>query len=555
MSPAVSVDEAAATVIDESLGRHTERYVDLRLLVEDKQTGDVLLDVGGEWDRLAMDWSGEEQDLAMLVKTHPGQREGMEVFADWLSKRASGEAVPPDERLHALIFSGGERAGKTFLACGPIAVATAIALPGLPVWIVCPSDSDFDEVEDYLEGTMPAAWYERVGTVYTLANGSTIKLWSGHDPEMIKKGGCVLLILQEAQRLKGTIRGTAEMRTADYRGLLVATLNPPKPNARKGQWVEDWVVEADDDNRKGDKRVQHVWFDPRLNDAIDQEKILYLAEKMDKADYERTVLGILGVGGNKVFYNWVRNKNEKTAPPAEFDITAELLRWREGREFDSVIGADFQRQPMVGIELKFFDNPLTHGAPDVDRFLWCHAWVVREFILYQASEEDLADAWIDAGIDPDRTLVVADASGQTQFGERRPGKVLAMRSRWKGRGSWAVLERKGFVHLATPEAGLEKNPEIAERLRATITRVATKKPGKYGRRFFFVDPSCERTTKAARTWPRKGGVPHRTHKAAHIADGITYPMHRLFGEQRPMPTVPEVRVVSRFQGRNRVRGW
>lgn len=563
------------------------RFVDLGLYVTGPD-GEVLLDVGGKWDRREKKYVDKAETIRP-IQVHPGQVEATEFFAGWLDRYQRGEHLPDDERIFSIIFSGGQRSGKSWLGVCIGAVAFALANPGSYVWVVSPTNDDFEEVEDMLEATMPPEWftYQKTRKRFAIHNGSRIVLRSAHRPESLKKGRCDLPIMNECQQMDEKAFAICRARIADSGGIVIGCANPPdKPI---GEWVGDWVAEAD----SGQRQAKHFWFNPFDNPHIDHAPLLALKKELDPRTYDAEVLGKFLSIGDAVFYNWDRLVNETTPEKltrylrslpgvdplyVPRDITREVTQALEGRHFLRVIGVDVQRRPMASVEYRFFENPLCpmpreyvrrhNGAGEFvgwatrqpkagDWSRWCLAVIVNEVVI-EGDEADLAMDWYEAGWEPDDTLIICDASAKWQFGERDPLKVKQLREQVKGKGSWAVFRSLGWHHLRNPDRDMEKNPDVIERVRAATARTATKIAGDFGQHFLFIFSQCKQTAKAIRSWPTVNGKPSRTSKHAHLGDAVTYVMHRLFTRRRmdgAGKIADKVKVVKRYNRRRQMKSW
>lgn len=502
--------------------------------------GDVLLDVGGLWDIAEEDFVDDPDDLGVVHSVHPAQVEFVKWFANWLADYVEG--IKPDDPDFSALLSGGQRAGKTWamvLCC----VAFCLAVPDSIVWIVCPTEPTWSEIERLLEGPgglLASSWYERDGEkkeIFRFADGAELVLRSGHDPESLKVGGAHVVAINECQRQKAHVESISRMRVADYGGLVMGAANPPERPI--GEWVGDWVAETDNGERAG----VHFWFNPYENPHVDHRMFDELAGTMDEKDFEITVLGKFYSIGDVVLYNWDRLTNEKTMESlAKFlwdlagdvarplrDITPEFTAKREKREFDRVLGVDVQRDPMASVEHKFFENPLAPMSAGGDAWWKWPITVMTSEVVERGQEEDLVAGWHEQEWNPDRTLLISDASAKWQFSERDPKRVAERKKQVKGRGSWAVFEQGGFKHIRPPDRRMKKNPDVIERCRVTTGRIKTARPNEYGQHFLFALPQCKRTLKAIRGWPNnKRGQPSRDSKHAHLGDCVTYVEHRFF---------------------------
>jgi hypothetical protein len=508
----------------------------MRLDVVDKETDELLLTAGGRWDRRRKSYIPAAERLGVEVLLNPAQTEAVEWFDGWLDDHTAGRDLPDEDRIFSVVLSGGQRGGKTYVGVRVFPIAYALDKPGSYTWIVCPSKDDFEEVEDYIEQLIPKAWYTKKTFKsvrrYNLANGSRIVLRSAHNPESLKKGRCDLIVMNEAQQMAEKAFAICRARIADKGGLVVGCANPPdKPI---GEWVGDWVAEAE----SGERQAIHFYFDPFRNPDIDHAALRALAKELDPRTYEIEVLGLFLSVGDTVLYNWDRLKNEVTLEQLAKrlgvdelrDITREVTKQLEGRAFDRVVGVDVQLHPhMASVEMRFFENPLAPLSAGGDAWWkWSLAVLTDEVVLDRADEFDLVAGWKEKGWDPEETLIVCDASAKWQFGERDPKKVAALRKMVKGRGSWSIFRAGGFGHIRNPDRGQESNPDVTERCRATTARICTKEAGRYGQRFLFSLPSCKRTNRAIRGWPNKHGRPARRSRHAHLGDAVTYGVGRCY---------------------------
>ncbi len=503
--------------------------------------GDVILDVGGLWDRYDEEYLDDPDDLGVVHSVHPAQVEFVKWFANWLADYVEG--IKPDDPDFSALLSGGQRAGKTWamvLCC----VAFCLAVPESIVWIVCPTEPSWSEIERLLEGPgyslLAGEWYERRGEkkeIYSFANGAELVLRSGHDPESLKVGGAHIVAINECQRQKVHVESISRMRVADYGGLVMGAANPPERPI--GEWVGDWVAETDNGERAG----VHFWFNPYDNPHADHRIFDELARTMDERDFEITVLGKFYSVGDVVLYNWDRLTNEKTmeslanflwslkgeTPRPLRDITREFTWKKEKRPFDRVLGVDVQRDPMASVEHKFYENPLALVDDGGDAWWQWPITVMTDEVVVRGQEEDLVAGWHEQEWDPDQTLLVSDASARWQFAERDPKKVAERKKQVKGRGSWDVFRAGGYRHIKPPDRRMKKNPDILERCRVTTGRIKTARPGPHGQHFLFALPRCRRTLKAIRGWPNnRRGQPSRDSRHAHLGDCVTYVEHRFF---------------------------
>lgn len=447
------------------------------------------------------------------------------------------------------MLGGGQRSGKTWLGV-PFAVAYAVAIPHSIVWIVSPAERDHEEIQNYLRATMPRNWYSELGAPwyrYTLPNGSKIVLRTAHEPDKLKKGDADLIVLNEAQQVKERAFAICRGRIAAAGGLVIVVANPPEEEI--GQWVGDFAVEAEE----GQRQATFFHLDPLDNPHIDHAPLLAMAKEFDEHTFDVEVRGLFLGERNAALHNWSRLHNEKGPPDDRPDITREVLRHLEGREYDRAVGVDIQRYPhMASCTFQFYENPLATSG--IARLEWPHMHATSSLILKAADEDELARAWLEAGYDPERTLIVCDASGEWQFAERDPLKVQELRNKVQGRGSFDVFRMHGFRHIVKPDRDMEKNPDVNERFRATTSRISTKIIGPYGQRYLFSDPRNKELNKAIRQLPFKNGKPVRYSKYAHACDAFTYPVQRFF-PRRIKEKAPEIKLMGRYDRKRQMAAY
>lgn len=502
---------------------------------------------GGMWDRRERRYIGDAP-ASIEVELHPGQLEAWEIFDEWLAAHIAGDEVPMPERIYSLILSGGQRSGKS-LAAILMAIVYAIAVPQAKVWIVCPTSTDFEEVDDVITDVLPPKLYRVLGAPkyrYTLANGSRIVERSAYNPKRsLKVGDADFIVQNEAQEQEKGAFAVLRARIAKVSGLLVQAMNPPSKPI--GMWAADHVIET----KAGTRQARAVHIDPFDNPHIDHGPLLAMKAELDERTFDEEVRGLFLGARDAVLYNWRRDVNERR-PPDIGEITRDFLEWKEGRPYARAVVIDVQQYPhMVGVEFRQWENPLTRGAADpLDRFRWCHNYLTDEIALSGADEDDFARAMLDRGWQPEETLLIVDASGAYQFSYRDAKTVNELRKRTGGRGSFDIFNQWGFRYIVKPDDELEKNPDILERCRATTSKIGVMSPGPYGAAFLFADPTKRELCKSIREWPLKHGRPSRDTRHAHRGDVVTYGMHRLHPRRKPSPF--DVEVVQRSERRDQM---
>lgn len=532
------------------LGDADVQLVDMRLDIE--VAGQLVLSCGGRWDRRLEDWAGDADscETAAVARLHPGQAEATEWFSRWLAVHAWRRDHPPtdtdleeetwsgdDRDVYSALISGGRRGGKTFWAATAVA-AYAVQFPGAIVWCLSPSrgkdDTKPNEIRRYMSRLLLPSWIARQtdATGWELINGSQILLKSAHigsDSDAIKEGQADLVWMNESQKMKKRVYIVARGAISDRSGLVLCCANPPV-EAKDEQWVTDFAADTDAKKRAS----VHLMFDPMNNPHINRRALLEMANELDERTFDVEVRGMFLAAVDAVAYNWVRKLNEAAAPEPTFeggrqiacprtglvDVTAEFLeRCEEGDGITKLIGLDVQRIPYIGGPVyKFYCKPDT--IPTRDNVI---AWIIGEEILEGGDEEEWCESLHAAGYKPARTLIVCDASGRYQHSRRR--NIDSPPPRWTGQGSFDLIRGAGFPKIVAPSRRMDKNPAIVDRIRSFTSMISTKA----GPRRLFADPKlAPKVCNAIHNWKTVNGKPSRTQDVAHLGDGISYPLIRLF---------------------------
>lgn len=534
------------------VGDDSSNLIDMRLDVE--LHGQLLLSCGGLWNRRAGDWEGDVDACRSRVaaRLHPGQLKATQWFRGWLAVHAGRRDCPPldaeisDQEIsndpfevYSALVAGGRRGGKTFWAA--VAVACyAVQFPGAICWAISPSrgrdDTKADEIRRYMTALLAPQWIQRqtVATGWELVNNSVIMLKSAHlgaDSDAIKEGQADLVWMNESQKMKKRVYVVARGAVSDKSGLVLCCANPPV-EAKDEQWVSDFAADTD----AGRRASVHLPFNPLDNPHIDRKALLALAHEVDERTFQIEVLGMFMPAADSVAYNWLRKENERAAPRPRMlpsgaqepcpvtglvDVTAEFLEGEEeGEGITHLIGLDVQRVPYIGGPVyKFFDEP--GRRPTRETVL---AWIVGEEVLDGGDEEEWCFSLREAKFDPEATLIVCDASGAWQHSRRR--QADSPPPEWTGRGSHDIIRSAGFRRIVSPSRRHpKKNPEIQDRVRAFTSMISNK----FGVRRLFCDPDlAPKSCKAIREWKTVNGKPSRIQDVAHLGDGISYPLIRLF---------------------------
>jgi len=300
----------------------------------------------------------------------------------------------------------------------------------------------------------------------------------------------------------------------DQSGLVIVCANPPV-EAKDHQWVTDFAAEA----AAGRRAAVYLDFNPLLNPHIDRRALLAMKAELDERAFAIEVLGQFRGPKDAVAYNWVRLENERPVPEDFIDVTEQFLELAgEGSGISHLVGLDVQRIPYIGGPwYKFFVRP---GDPISENSVI--AWIVGETVLEGGDEVEFCDGMRDRGLDPASTLIVCDASGRYKHSRRTISNISP---EWSGQGSFDTIRGEGFTRIVPPDRRMNRNPAIVDRVRAFTSMISTG----VGVRRLFADPvKAPKTSAAIRNWRTKFGKASRTQDEAHLGDGASYPIVRLF---------------------------
>lgn len=558
---------------------HSERYVDLALavVVADVDvsgpeprwvagTDEDLLELGGRWDRQEKRWADQPHTRRAVVRVPRGsdQEQPARWICEWFRRWIVGGTGPHwDERgvllsgraeaiefvrAWTLMLYGGRRGGKTTLSVLAL-LMMAVAFPGSRDFAISPTQAETDELEQELVRMTPRTWArvhsQGAGKAlqYRFASGSRIIFISGHKPRGLKRGRMDIVLYNEAQdqhragytRLRGAI--------VDKAGLVILACNPP--DAPIGRWVEELYerARAQEVDRPTRVRVAQLFrLVGKHNPFVSAESLADMRAELDDVSARRDVDGEMGIAiGDVVWHGFSATESVRSVPPSFVDVTAEVTRREFGSPGGYIVGMDFQQTPaMVAVIIKVFVDPDDEKREEL-------LWVVDAIVLEKADEYQLCDAlesqprWTRDGRHPTETyrgwpvpeedrdeprccVVVMDASGFFEDGAHNKGKTsdLALRAR---KWTW----------LFPPHKGSNRNPDILERVKTTnrLLKAADSDDGKQlGRRRLFFVPTVLQVIEAMKMWERRNGVPYRRSPYAHVSDGVSYPVFRLFGKPK-----------------------
>lgn len=539
------------------------RFIDMRI---DVQLGDdTVLCVGGRWDRRirAYDpsntYDGVEvgdpsaAETAIVVRPHPGQVDAFLWFVKWLAVHARRRNDPPrfdEEALARLdarqidaaevfsaLLAGGRRGGKTWEAALFCAIY-AVLFPGAIIWVINPNDQKHDEVREYFALLFCRDWIERETRAdgWELINGSAVMLksaYTGADPDAIKEGKAHLVWMNEGQKMDERVYVVARGAIVDHSGLVLVCANPPV-QAKDQQWVSNYAADAQMRRRA----AAYFFLDPRKNDKVNRLALLSLKHELDTRTYRIEVLGEFLPPAGTVAYNWIRTAdgNERKRPgPADpwIDVTERFLREEDlGDGYSDIVGMDFQVHPHMGGPVYRLFMPAGDKAPTRKNVVM---WGVGEIVV-EGDELEWCEEAKDLGFKGRTTLIIADGTGEYQHSRR--SSVDSPPPEWRGKGSFDILKMGGFHNVIRPDPRIRRNnPDVRDRVRAMTSQIESHSK----RRRLFLDPDlCPKCCESIRAWPTVHGKPSRTHEAAHLGDGISYPIVRLFPRKLRSETPREV---------------
>jgi hypothetical protein len=499
--------------VSESLRTDRDRFVDLRidLAVQDERgklhpDAEVLLTVGGKWDRSTKRYIDDAQ-RARILGLHKGQVEAARWVGRWFEAKARKEILQENGKpVYSLLLHGGRRAGKTDLGAKS-GIAYAVFRPKSFVWLISENQPKTEELEHDVRGWIPSDWYDWRGAPwhqFMLPNGSVIWLRSAHDPQALKRGRCDYAVLNEAQNISEDAFAIVRAATADNGGLTVLAANPP--DAPAGFWVERFMEES----RAGKRQAREFQLDATKNPHIDHASLLALKDELDDRTYRREILGEFLPREDVVFHAWSPSSYGNIRPVPELpnaDVTRSFLKRMLGREYEHCLGVDLQLYPFpCAVEVRAYLDP---DNPNGDPLLFYTNTVAPE----GGDEEALSSALLDKGYDPDKTVLIVDASGSWQ-GIRRERKIP----------SFDLLRNLGWRHIFKPDDDMEKNPDILERVRCANSLMKSAN----GKRRVFSSPDLLDLNNALKLWENRNGVPYRKSEHAHFCDAATYPLWRFY---------------------------
>jgi hypothetical protein len=289
------------------------------------------------------------------------------------------------------------------------------------------------------------------------------------------------------------------------------------------QWVGDFAADAQARRRMA---IYHH-FDALKNPHVNRLALLALKRELDERTYRIEVLGEFLPPAEMVAYNWIRtvDGNERPAPamddPKWEDVTERYLRQEDiGDGFTHLIGMDFQVHPHMGGPVYKLYMPRGAKRPTRSNVVM---WGIGEIVI-EGDELEWCSAAFDLGYLPEQTLIIGDGTGEYQHSRR--SSVDSPPPTWAGKGSFDIIKMGGYRNIIRPDPRIRRNnPHVRDRVRAMTSMIANANGV---RRLFLDSRRCPKTAKSVREWPTVHGQPSRTHEAAHLGDGASYPIVRLF---------------------------
>jgi hypothetical protein len=530
----------------DALSDGSRRFIDLCAIFRrnDKDgnpTGELLLEVGGQWDRTDKRYTGNRPKKCKTWGVNEAQLEIVDDIGTWIVKRRAG-----DDSRNIIISAGGPRgSGKTHVLVYACA-ALNLFLPGSKAWVFNPTLDKREEIEDLFRAAVPKQWAANPlrwptsipDCRFRLINGSSTRSLSGEIPEGAKRGEAEFIALNEAQQQRRKVYSLSLYGIRKRGGLMMLAHNPPTPSFPAGEWVIDLMEKIDAGKIAGTSRI----LDPRLNPSVDSATMAKIGDAISEVDPDSAGADVAGRYerlGEFAYGKWVPtdrmidgilHRSMVVAPPDIGDITSEALR-KAGvfSSFGVAIGTDHQTTPhQAAAAIKVF-----RGSDGKNNY-----YVTDEIIVSGSSvtEVDLSDALYNglgaAQIEytRDSAILIVDCSGDWQVSNRQSGMT-----------SIKVLESqlwrcKPPTEIKRPDRSLHpKNPPVHHSL-AQMADVMRE-----GR--FFVAPHCKWVIEALSKTPlKKSGDRVTISQAggyAHVCDAIRYVIW-LLEPKRVRKTAPPV---------------
>lgn len=543
--PVASTTQLAVQALLARRDRLPDQYVELGYHCV-TQSGDVVLKVGGVYDRLNHEYVRDrEHRTSVAVELNANQVDAALAFAWFLERfvayrraRLAGHnhhsayasafadnATP----LYNLHFYGGRRGGKSFLAVVLIAMF-AIAVPGSRCILASPTQRRTLELQLAFESVVPSSWrrWQGVDQCYTLATGSRVECHTTGKAEL-KIGACDLVLVNEAQECLSQAVMDLDGNTVDQGGMLIFAYNPPR--SHKGIWIRDKYRAAKSGQ---DLHTELFFFDPEKNHHINLDALRAKASSWGRLRYRREFQGDMDAPfDDTVFPEFTTIDHIRDWIPRTWrDITRDRTQRYYGHRAEYVGAIDFDKRAGISwVWAKFFE---TLSGDEIVYVLGGERKVL--------AREDLLDRELLAMKDQDgaamlgghrsRIVWVCDASAKKYSTESRDPDDPT---------SWEKLTRHGW-RLVTPVDGYDNNPP--PQTRYDLAR------DKLDARAVVFDGAATELIKCVSEWPidKRTGDPIERDKRSHLNDCWTYLLFRRFYERNETARNGATRV-ERFQRR------
>lgn len=424
---------------------------------------EVILDCGGVWDRPYRRWRLDAQGNRVAA-TRPAVVDAVESQVDAVRFMAGRLAAFRERKPHpqsaALLFDD-RRGGKSFIATVMLLCA-AIECPsieGMPneLWIVTRTVIARDELEEVIKLVIPPAYYTftKQERLFTFVHGSKLHCRTTDDVESLRVGYCCWAFLNEGALMPEAALTLVARALQDKDGCCIITTNKPGKRNRRGGWVARLWLAAEQDERDGNVPVCALIRVPEQKNPTVQKgkakakilKLLSYARDPDEPDDSDE--GIVAEYGELVCSPmWDDVRHIQPLPEVGYvDLTHEVTKRLQGREYDFVIGADFQTE-CAASAFKF----LAPGG-DISRV---EIWATNSWFMAGGGDEDcLIDSMEADGLSAASSLVIGDCSMGWQsstHGYGPPSYVPFKRRGWDIIGSTKKKTEKGLW---------PKNPDVA----------------------------------------------------------------------------------------------
>jgi hypothetical protein len=517
-----------------------DRFIDLRMEVyapdpdDYRQPGELLLAVGGRWDRKTRQYVGEASTCVRVIVS-PAQEECSRALAAWLPKhlevrRRRNDGALADEALAdvwgpdpitSFLLAGGRRSGKSH-GLSWFGSAFALAVPGARIVLVSPKLDDTTELRDLIELSFTAtAWRESKTDLIEFVNGSRIEFLTAA-ARNLKIGPCDMVGQNEAQMQSATSHEELAGNLIDSSGLLIATANPPKHEL--GTWVTAWFEEATSGQRPWGPAFR---LDPRKNPHVPRSLFMQMRQRMTPRKYRREYLGDFTVPLSDVVFEQYDDGINRLMyrPPGWEDVTKEIAERYYDRAARWLVGADFDKKAGSSwVGARFYrmdpDDALEQAVMFIER---CGTRYVDESAMARALHAE-RDPYGYPVFTSEGTIIVGDASGAYQNTQRDQDVSP----------SFGFLIAEGW-EVIKPDPNMQRNPRRWDRFDVAnqlLRDSDTQRPRVY------VLHNAVDVVKSLRTFPARNGQPVKYHETAHVADCWTYLAWRRWGRDSSLSQLP-----------------